>query len=167
MTRSKKKASSQAPEIAAEEGYLKVAGIPKRKLLRQPQKIAVMETVRIITMIQMTRQVPNYFRSKPGHRIVRSDQVIKEGCSQPGQSIGYQRRRDITSEALQFGSMILAMENAGQLIEDEELVPRSKETNRNKCDKSRDSEKACEYQVSRIEQEDTGDHTDAAGRDDL
>ncbi len=65
------------------------------------------------------------------------------------------------------GSMILAMENAGQLMRTKTPCPDQRKRNRNKCDKSRDSEKACEYQVSRIEQEDTGDHTDAAGRDDL
>lgn len=47
-------------KVLAEEGYLKVARHSEEKLLRQPQKIAmIMETVRIITMIQMTRRGSN------------------------------------------------------------------------------------------------------------
>ena len=64
--------------------------------------------------------------------------------------------------------MILAMENAGQLIEDEELRAQIKGSGiGTSATRAEILKKLVEYQVSRIEQEDTGDHTDAAGRDDL
>ena len=46
------------------------------------------------------------------------------------------------------GSMILAMENAGQLIEDEELTcPDQRKRHRNECNQGRDSEEASGKQI--------------------
>ncbi len=61
------------------------------------------------------------------------------------------------------GSMILAMENAGQLIEDEELREQIKGSGiGTSATRAEISKKACLYQVSRAEQKDTGHHTNAA-----
>lgn len=58
VTKIKEESFFSSFKVLAEEGYLKVAGIPKKKASQTATKIAVMETVRIIIMIQMTRQVP-------------------------------------------------------------------------------------------------------------
>ena len=168
VTKIKEESFFSSFKVLAEEGYLKVAGIPKKKASQTATKDSSNGNSENNNNDTNDEAGFRFFRSKPGHRIVRSDQVIKEGCSPSGQSIGYQRRRDITSEALQFrfhdpGNGECRTADRGRRTS----CPDQRKRNRNKCDKSRDSEKACEYQVSRIEQEDTGDHTDAAGRDDL
>ena len=65
------------------------------------------------------------------------------------------------------GSMILAMENAGQLIEDEELRARSRQRNRNQRHQGGDFEKADEHSLSVPECQNTGYYAYASGRADL
>ena len=58
------------------------------------------------------------------------------------------------------------MENAGQLIEDEELRAQIKGSGiGDQRDPGGDPEKTDQYQISRPEQENSGDHPDSAGRD--
>ena len=67
---------------------------------------------------------------------------------------GYEIKEGETSPPKRYnsGSMILAMENAGQLIEDEELQRADQgQRYRDKCDPGRNSEKACKYQIYRSE----------------
>ncbi len=66
------------------------------------------------------------------------------------------------------GSMILAMENAGQLIEDEELRAMIKgKRDRYECNQGRDSEEASGKQIHCPQQKDAGSDTDTSGGDDL
>ena len=66
------------------------------------------------------------------------------------------------------GSMILAMENAGQLIEDEELRAQIKSCGiGTSATRAEILKETVQYQISVTEQENPGDHTDSSGRDDL
>ena len=87
-------------KILISEGYLKVAGYSfARKKEENPQEEEQAEDVSFLELLQHV---------KKGSRIPAAQFYIKEGETSPP--------KRYTS-----GSMILAMENAGQLIEDEEL----------------------------------------------
>ena len=165
VTKIKEESFFSSFKVLAEEGYLKVAGIPKKKASQTATKDSSngnSENNNNDTNDEAGSDSSDQSLDTGLFEVVKS---LKKGAVQ---SIGYQRRRDITSEALQFrfhdpGNGECRTADRGRRTS----CPDQRKRNRNKCDKSRDSEKACEYQVSRIEQEDTGDHTDAAGRDDL
>ena len=88
-------------KVLAEEGYLKVAGIPKPKKGEEAGESGAAETENgaLFAVLQKLRK---------GMVISVTDLSIKEGKTTP-------------PKRYNSGSLILAMENAGQLIEDEEL----------------------------------------------
>ena len=86
-----------------DEGYLKVAGIPKKAQNTQGQKDDETEDVGCDTaFLDMLKDL------KKGSHLPVKRLMIKEGETSP-------------PKRYNSGSLILAMENAGQLIEDEEL----------------------------------------------
>ena len=90
-------------KVLTEEGYLKVAGMPKKAQNTQSQKEDETEDVGCdAAFLDMLKNL------KKGSRLPVKKLMIKEGETSP-------------PKRYNSGSMILAMENAGQLIEDEEL----------------------------------------------
>ena len=90
-------------KVLTEEGYLKVAGMPKKAQNTQSQKEDETEDVGCdAAFLDMLKNL------KKGSRLPVKKLMIKEGETSP-------------PKRYNSGSLILAMENAGQLIEDEEL----------------------------------------------
>ena len=90
-------------KVLTEEGYLKVAGMPKKVQNTQSQKEDETEDVGCdAAFLDMLKNL------KKGSRLPVKKLMIKEGETSP-------------PKRYNSGSLILAMENAGQLIEDEEL----------------------------------------------
>ena len=99
-------------KVLAEEGYLKVAGVPGQK----KDKDAAREE----------KQPEN--AAKDGGAEQNTDaaffqkiQALKKGMILPVQALEIREGKTSPPKRYNSGSMILAMENAGQLIEDEEL----------------------------------------------
>lgn len=88
-------------KVLAEEGYLKVTGIPGQKKDKNDAENAESENtdIRFFEKIKTLRK---------GMKLPVTDLSVKEGKTSP-------------PKRYNSGSLILAMENAGQLIEDEEL----------------------------------------------
>ena len=92
-------------KVLAEEGYLKVAGIPKKKKNPGDEAGNSEESGDKDSNLAFFEKVKNL---KKGMELRVQALEIKEGKTSP-------------PKRYNSGSMILAMENAGQLIEDEEL----------------------------------------------
>ena len=99
-------------KVLAEEGYLKVAGVPGQK----KDKDAAREE----------KQPEN--AAKDGGAEQNTDaaffqkiQALKKGMILPVQALEIREGKTSPPKRYNSGSMILAMENAGQLIEDEDL----------------------------------------------
>lgn len=92
-------------KVLAEEGYLKVAGIPKKKKNPGDEEGNSEESGDKDSDLAFFEKVKNL---KKGMELRVQALEIKEGKTSP-------------PKRYNSGSMILAMENAGQLIEDEEL----------------------------------------------
>lgn len=91
-------------KVLKEEGYYKVAGNPEnKKQVRTDSNIAEESTD-----ISNEALAANVGRLKKGNVIIINSLIIKEGETTP-------------PKRYNSGTLILAMENAGQLIEDEEL----------------------------------------------
>jgi len=82
-------------KVLAEEGYLKVAGIPQKKGTEEEKTLDT-----------------TFFQTIQG---------LKKGTVLPVRSLEIKEGETSPPKRYNSGSMILAMENAGQLIEDEEL----------------------------------------------
>lgn len=87
-------------KVLAEEGYLKVTGVP------QPKK---------------EEESGEEENAAPGVDLFEQIQTIKKGDVLPLKSIQIKEGETSPPKRYNSGSIILAMENAGQLIEDEEL----------------------------------------------
>ena len=86
-------------KILAEEGFYKVTGIPGTKKGKTDEEEESVPDSELFDRLQ---------KLKKGDLVLAEDFEIREGETSPPKRYNY-------------GSMILAMENAGQLIEDEEL----------------------------------------------
>lgn len=90
-------------KVLTEEGYLKVAGFPKKAQNVQSKKEDETEDIGCdVAFLDMLKNL------KKGSHLPVKQLMIKEGETSP-------------PKRYNSGSLILAMENAGQLIEDEEL----------------------------------------------
>ena len=99
-------------KVLAEEGYLKVAGVPQRKS----------------SASALSGQENNDQNEENAETEQNSDaaffqviQGLKKGMQLPVKSLDIKEGETSPPKRYNSGSMILAMENAGQLIEDEEL----------------------------------------------
>ena len=91
--------------VLVEEGYLKVAQVPSARKKEEPEKDAEDKTEDLVCDREFLEILQKLRR---GVRVPVEDFLIKEGETSP-------------PKRYNSGTMILAMENAGQLIEDEEL----------------------------------------------
>ena len=93
VTKMKEESFFSSFKVLAEEGYLKVAGVPGKKSDGEDTDAAFFDKI----------------------------QGLKKGMTLPVQSLDIKEGKTSPPKRYNSGSLILAMENAGQLIEDEEL----------------------------------------------
>ena len=93
VTKMKEESFFSSFKVLAEEGYLKVAGVPGKKSDGEDTDAAFFAKI----------------------------QGLKKGMTLPVQSLDIKEGKTSPPKRYNSGSLILAMENAGQLIEDEEL----------------------------------------------
>lgn len=91
--------------VLAEEGYLKVAGIPGQKKDRTEE--------------DGREQADSSMTAEGG--LFEAVRRLKKGMTVPVESLQIKEGKTSPPKRYNSGSLILAMENAGQLIEDEEL----------------------------------------------
>lgn len=106
VTKIKEESFFSSFKVLAEEGYLKVAGIPG-------QKKSSGNEAEEIDGGDSGQNTDNRFFEKI--------QGLKKGMVLPVQSLDIKEGKTSPPKRYNSGSLILAMENAGQLIEDEEL----------------------------------------------
>ncbi len=92
-------------KVLAEEGYFKVAGVPGKKNAAREERQESGE--------ESGQDADQVFFEKI--------QALKKGMVLPVQSLEIKEGKTSPPKRYNSGSLILAMENAGQLIEDEEL----------------------------------------------
>ena len=112
-------------KVLAEEGYLKVAGIPGGKKNggqeNNAQESGVQENVQEDTALgDGEGDSPENGRDTE-RAFFEHVQSLKKGMILPVQSLEIKEGKTSPPKRYNSGSLILAMENAGQLIEDEEL----------------------------------------------
>ncbi len=100
VTKIKEESFFSSFKVLAEEGYLKVAGVPQTK---KADKDSAQDAQNIDTAL---------FQAVQG---------LRKGAVLPVKSLEIKEGETSPPKRYNSGSMILAMENAGQLIEDEEL----------------------------------------------
>lgn len=111
VTKIKEESFFASFKVLAEEGYLKVAGIPGAK--KETQGTSEGE-----------RQKESGSEGADGRAdaaFFQRIQALKKGMTLPVQSLEIKEGKTSPPKRYNSGSMILAMENAGQLIEDEDL----------------------------------------------
>lgn len=100
VTKIKEESFFSGFKVLAEEGYLKVAGIPQAKKMEKDG----------------TQDIQNIDTA-----LFQAVQGLRKGAVLPVKSLEIKEGETSPPKRYNSGSMILAMENAGQLIEDEEL----------------------------------------------
>ena len=136
-------------KVLAEEGYLKVARYPGTERGKQEETAGGGRTER-------QTDSADSGKDDPGSSLCRGLQSLKKGHD-ASVSAALDIKEGETSPPKRYtsGSMILAMENAGQLIEDEELRAQIKGSGiGTSATQGGDTEKAVQHQVSGPEQED-------------
>lgn len=133
-------------KVLAEEGYLKVAGVPQKKVgaVSEAERAQAKDaggTMQTDGMMQVdgAMQVDGSGAAQPGGgaelladgdgdgaqntdaQFFAAIQKLKKGMVLPVRSLEIKEGETSPPKRYNSGSMILAMENAGQLIEDEEL----------------------------------------------
>ena len=108
VTKIKEESFSSSFKVLAEEGYLKVAGNPAKKKAKTNNADSPDDGQ---NDGQMEADV-NFFEKI---------KTLKKGMSLPVQALDIKEGKTSPPKRYNSGSLILAMENAGQLIEDEEL----------------------------------------------
>ncbi len=108
VTRMKEEAFFASFKVLSEEGYLKVSGIPGKK-----KEAAGAEASK--------DNEENGTEDRTDAAFFQKIQALKKGMALPVQSLEIKEGKTSPPKRYNSGSMILAMENAGQLIEDEEL----------------------------------------------
>ncbi len=102
VTKIKEESFFSGFKVLAEEGYLKVAGIPQAKKAEKDKDSA--------------QDMPNMDAA-----LFQAVQGLRKGAVLPVKKLEIKEGETSPPKRYNSGSMILAMENAGQLIEDEEL----------------------------------------------
>ena len=97
-------------KVLAEEGYLKVTGIPQKKSSAKGNGPDAEE--------EKSDSIPEENPDTAFFEVIKS---LKKGMVLPVRSLDVKEGETSPPKRYNSGSMILAMENAGQLIEDEEL----------------------------------------------
>ncbi|MEY8480864.1 DNA topoisomerase [Lachnospiraceae bacterium 48-21] len=119
VTKMKEESFFASFKVLAEEGYLKVAGIPGQK------KETVGDTGNKENQEGSSKKEEkgqeNGTEESTDAAFFKKIQALKKGMVLPVQSLEIKEGKTSPPKRYNSGSMILAMENAGQLIEDEEL----------------------------------------------
>ena len=98
--------------VLAEEGYLKVAGIPGQKKGKQEETAGEANGE--------ANDSADFGKDDPA-ALFAAAKSLKKGMTLPVSSLDIKEGKTSPPKRYNSGSLILAMENAGQLIEDEEL----------------------------------------------
>ena len=112
LTKIKEESFFSSFKVLAEEGYLKVTGVPGRKNDKNDNNDNNDNTDSSADSTEDKDTDAAFFA-----RI----QSLKKGMTLPVQSLDIKEGKTSPPKRYNSGSLILAMENAGQLIEDEEL----------------------------------------------
>lgn len=119
VTKIKEESFFSSFKVLAEEGYLKVAGMPKRKTA----KTATKDGGNASNTVDDTNEENGSDSADQSldtglFEVIKS---LKKGAVLPVRALDIKEGETSPPKRYNSGSMILAMENAGQLIEDEEL----------------------------------------------
>ena len=121
VTKIKEESFFSSFKVLAEEGYLKVAGIPKKKASQTATKDSSngnSENNNNDTNDEAGSDSSNQSLDTGLFEVIKS---LKKGAVLPVRALDIKEGETSPPKRYNSGSMILAMENAGQLIEDEEL----------------------------------------------
>ena len=108
VTKIKEESFFSSFKVLAEEGYLKVAGNPAKKKAKANDS-------------DNSDDEQNDGQMETDVSFFEKIKTLKKGMSLPVQSLDIKEGKTSPPKRYNSGSLILAMENAGQLIEDEEL----------------------------------------------
>ncbi|MDO5590453.1 MAG: DNA topoisomerase [Lachnospiraceae bacterium] len=97
-------------KVLAEEGYLKVAGNPSKKKAKTKEDVG-----------NESEDGQNENQMETDSSFFEKIKTLKKGMTLPVQTLDIKEGKTSPPKRYNSGSLILAMENAGQLIEDEEL----------------------------------------------
>lgn len=97
-------------KVLAEEGYLKVAGNPSKKKAKTKEDAG-----------NESEDGQNENQMETDSSFFEKIKTLKKGMTLPVQTLDIKEGKTSPPKRYNSGSLILAMENAGQLIEDEEL----------------------------------------------
>ena len=119
VTKMKEESFFSSFKVLAEEGYLKVAGMPKRKTAQTAAK----DGGNASNSVDDTNEENGSDSADQSldtglFEVIKS---LKKGAVLPVRALDIKEGETSPPKRYNSGSMILAMENAGQLIEDEEL----------------------------------------------
>lgn len=115
VTKIKEESFFSSFKVLAEEGYLKVTGVPGRKNDNNDNND------------NTDSRADSTEDKDTDAAFFARIQSLKKGMTLSVQSLDIKEGKTSPPKRYNSGSLILAMENAGQLIEDEEPAPRSKE----------------------------------------
>ena len=121
VTKIKEESFFSSFKVLAEEGYLKVAGIPKKKASQTATKDSSngnSENTNNDTNDEAGSDSSEQSLDTGLFEVIKS---LKKGAVLPVRALDIKEGETSPPKRYNSGSMILAMENAGQLIEDEEL----------------------------------------------
>lgn len=121
VTKIKEESFFSSFKVLAEEGYLKVAGIPKKKASQTATKDSNngnSENNNNDTNDEAGSDSSDQSLDTGLFEVIKS---LKKGAVLPVRALDIKEGETSPPKRYNSGSMILAMENAGQLIEDEEL----------------------------------------------
>ena len=121
VTKIKEESFFSSFKVLAEEGYLKVAGIPKKKASQTATKDSSngnSENTNNDTNDEAGLDSSNQSLDTGLFEVIKS---LKKGAVLQVRALDIKEGETSPPKRYNSGSMILAMENAGQLIEDEEL----------------------------------------------
>ena len=121
VTKIKEESFFSSFKVLAEEGYLKVAGIPKKKASQTATKDSSngnSENTNNDTNDEASSDSSDQSLDTGLFEVIKS---LKKGAVLPVRALDIKEGETSPPKRYNSGSMILAMENAGQLIEDEEL----------------------------------------------
>ena len=121
VTKMKEESFFSSFKVLAEEGYLKVAGIPKKKASQTATKDSSngnSENTNNDTNDEAGSDSSDQSLDTGLFEVIKS---LKKGAVLQARALDIKEGETSPPKRYNSGSMILAMENAGQLIEDEEL----------------------------------------------
>lgn len=121
MTKIKEESFFSSFKVLAEEGYLKVAGIPKKKTTQSSAKDGGNGNSDNNNNDTNDEAGSDSSEQSLDTGLFEVIKLLKKGAVLPVRALDIKEGETSPPKRYNSGSMILAMENAGQLIEDEEL----------------------------------------------